>query len=231
LPVLTVRNKQILYIHVPKTGGTSVEQLLQSYGGNTWFFSARRGTLPCSPQHFHGELLRSAFGLTGNKDGLEHPFDFVFMTVRHPISRLLSEYRYRRTIMKHYDQSTQNPDRRQRWAVARTGIAARTLNFDAWCRYALLQYQRNQFFWDNHLRPQADFSVWNPEYFLLEDGLENLRRRLDEVIEVHGSLPNERRKMSIGHEHAGSQLKPSTQRLIKSLYSRDFAEFGYEGSV
>ena len=98
MPILTTGTKRILYIHVPKTGGTSVEDLLRSYGGDLTLYSPRNAGLPCVAQHFHGEVLRELLGL-GNSVGNradEHGFDFIFMTVRHPISRLLSEYRHQR---------------------------------------------------------------------------------------------------------------------------------------
>lgn len=227
MPVLTVRDKQILYIHVPKTGGTTVEHLLRSYGGSLWFYSPRRTGLPCTPQHFHGRLLKTVFSASGATDGREHAFDFVFMTVRHPISRLLSEYRYQRNLMSHHEVGDERPELWRRVVGSRHSVVARTLSFDIWCRYALLRYSQNSTFLDNHLRPQVEFAAWNPVVYRLEDGLDTIRKQLDEVIGVPGSLPAERRKVSTACAGSPEELRPSTRRRIYDYYSRDFSAYGY----
>ncbi|WP_425003632.1 sulfotransferase family 2 domain-containing protein [Mycolicibacterium sp. S3B2] len=224
MPVLTVGGKNILYIHVPKTGGTSVEKLMRSYGGVLWSYSPRRKGLPCTPQHFHSELLATAFGATADESGREHPFDFVFMTVRHPVKRLLSEYRYQRTLGEESDIPLLLKDR---FASARFSGPARMLSFDLWCRYAVARFGRNSYFADNHLRPQSDFDIWDASVFRLEDGLDAIRNRLDKVIGTPGCLPSEPSRKARHSAGDTNRLSSTTRKLIAKHFDNDFSRFQY----
>ncbi|WP_255207567.1 sulfotransferase family 2 domain-containing protein [Mycolicibacterium sp. PAM1] len=224
MPILDSHAKKVLYIHIPKTGGTSVEHLLRSYGGSLTLYSPRRAGLPCAPQHFHGEMLNELLGLNDDADDREHNFDFVFMTVRHPVSRLLSEYRHQRTM--HQRRAADASKYRRLWAKNRP--VADMLSFDHWCRYALMRCARDPFFSNNHLRPQVEFSVWDPVVYRLEDGLEPIRQRLDEILGSPGSLPREPRKLSTDRSGRLSDLRITTRRMIQSEYARDFSTFDYE---
>lgn len=224
MPVLTVRNKRILYIHVPKTGGTSVERLLESYGAGISMYHPLSAGFPCPPQHFHGDLLKRIFGMTGMQDGREHDFDFVFMTVRHPISRLRSEYRYQRTRSRAGKAGPRKP--KKLWLTSRP--VAEVLDFDHWCRYALWRYSRDPYFAANHLRPQVDFAIWNPVIYRLEDGIEPIKHRLDKLTGIRGDLPAEPQMVATDRGGKPDRLSRKARQLIRSYYARDFAEYGYE---
>ena len=90
MPLFVKGGVAILYVHVPKTGGSSIEHMFLDKGFRSEFldhgpknsFNLYRR---CSPQHLHAKpLLR-----------LLRPqrITFTFMTVRHPLTRLLSEYK------------------------------------------------------------------------------------------------------------------------------------------
>ena len=88
MPIFRFRDKILLFIHIPKTGGTSVEKVLSDAGG----VEALRDSvlipgMPCTPQHFHAAILESLLprGLC----------DFAFTIVRNPFDRLASEYKMR----------------------------------------------------------------------------------------------------------------------------------------
>ncbi len=84
MPLLRNNGKELLLVHIPKCGGTSLEQVFAPDVHLTMFHSGR-GELPCSPQHFQASLL-------------EKLFDFeippAVAIVRNPFDRLVSEYRY-----------------------------------------------------------------------------------------------------------------------------------------
>jgi hypothetical protein len=88
MPLFRFGARLVLFVHIPKTGGTSVETMLKSVGG---IEALRLGKaipeLPCTPQHFHAALLERLF-----PPGFA---DFSFAIVRNPFHRLVSEYRMR----------------------------------------------------------------------------------------------------------------------------------------
>ena len=81
-------DKLVLFVHIPKTGGTSTMRLLASIGGMEAFRQpVPNPDLPCTPQHFHAAILR---------DLIPPGFvDLAFTIVRNPFDRLASEYRMR----------------------------------------------------------------------------------------------------------------------------------------
>lgn len=209
MPILTVGTKKVLYIHVPKTGGTSVERAMESYGtvSGTVDMRLARG-FRCHPQHFHGELLRQVYATDAR--ATRHDFDYVFMTVRDPLRRMVSEYRYQ----KNAAQSSQ------------LGFwAARSFGFSAWVRYSLGRYAVNRFYLDNHFRPQSQFEVWSPEIFRLEDGLQPVVDRLDALTGLRGALPPE--PLLSSNSTAGVQPSEATRRLVTSVYGEDFERYEY----
>lgn len=211
MPVLHVGTKRILYIHVPKTGGSYVEQILGSYGVVTGVrFTPAFGGLPCSPQHFHGELLEHIH----SADRLEvaDPFDYVFMTTRDPVERMLSEFAYRR------------PRGRLATVRARLGIAER---FDSWLRATLRAYRRDPFVLDNHVRPQHEFEAFGPEVFRLEDGLGRIVSSLDKVTGIQGAAPPHPVNRSHRFRGQGVRLRRVTLESLVAHAHRDYERYGY----
>lgn len=91
MPLYRFNSKIILFIHVPKCGGASCENMLQEAGGLQSMKAIRaHPPLPCSPQHFHGDLLRKLF-----RPGF---YDYAFLVVRNPYDRLASEYKMRKKL-------------------------------------------------------------------------------------------------------------------------------------
>jgi hypothetical protein len=83
MPVLT-KDKKLLFIHIPKTGGSAIEK---HFVNNKWVMSHIGAGNKCSLQHQHKELLLDSLSIDS--------FDLIFTIVRDPVDRLLSEYRYK----------------------------------------------------------------------------------------------------------------------------------------
>jgi hypothetical protein len=130
--------------------------------------------------------------------------DFVFMTVRDPLRRLVSAYKMR----------------------AKTQAAPPSLSswFDEMCK----QYQEDPYVGDNHIRPQSAFWLPNCEVFRQEDGYgEALVARIEEKLAI--TL----QQREIGKHHIGPPADPDSAEFekllprIRQFYQSDYQMFGY----
>jgi hypothetical protein len=90
--IFTLSGKKILFIHIPKCGGSSIEQALNDLSDEPILLEHKTSSLP----HLWGQY---------NNDQLQHltykeiqrqgycaaDFDFIFSIVRNPAKRLISE--------------------------------------------------------------------------------------------------------------------------------------------
>ena len=207
MPVYRKDGRSVLFIHVPKTGGTSVEHLFRANGWEQGFFSAKygQGTLNhlmvCGPQHLHGEPLRQLFRL--------ERFDLVFTVVREPMARLRSEY-----VWRH----------RKKDEVDLRGSAVAS-----WFRRSVKRSRENPYLFDNHLRPQHEFLVPGTEVLRLEDGLAEGLRRLSDAhgLGLEGGPEQFKDSGSGPRRSADVEISAATRRLARRFYQRDFSTFDY----
>lgn len=195
----------ILYVHVPKTGGGSIHGFFEKAGFETHFcdtssektgFNALR---TCSPQHYHAFLLKRTL--------LLQKFDYIFLTVRHPIDRLKSEFIWR----------NRGPD----------------CDASEWANQMLDRYARNPFLHDNHFRPQHEFHLPQAEIIRTEADVilevaERLATRFGIVCE-----PGPTRSRNVARTFdvktvADIIVDPPTLDRVTEFYRRDFELYGYE---
>ena len=196
MPVVTANGRTLLFVHVPKTAGMSVARFMSDNGTVT---AANRLTAyGQSPRlrHLHAEPLTELYA--------KGCFDWVFMIVRDPVQKMLSEYRYQRR---------------------KSGLhLPNLLSFPVWLRYSLARRRRDPSYRENHFRPQAEFRVFDAEVFRLEDGLDHLETRFCEVTGVANPIrmtrenPSPKRKIDV---------RPQDVALIRETFARDYQEFGY----
>ncbi len=207
MPIFTKNNIYILYIHVPKTGGSSIERLFRK---NKWeIFYLDGGNKPgklnrirqCSPQHMHLEMLQTVFDL--------QKIDYIFMTVRHPVDRLVSEYKMK---MKPQQSGHKLTD---------------------WFDKALKSYIQNPCCFDNHLRPQSDF--WYPSFdvFKLENGYSHIIKELE--LRFNIDFEDKEIPHILARKIDDSELDPKLIEITDSLksrielfYRKDFNLFDYQ---
>jgi hypothetical protein len=84
-------NKKVLFIHNPKTGGTSIHHVLDSSGWS--FVKAVKINSITSTEHIGYSDYIKLFGNYVAK------FDFIFTIVRNPYDKLQSEYSFSKTTL------------------------------------------------------------------------------------------------------------------------------------
>ena len=200
MPLFVKDDVSILYIHVPKTGGSTIEHFFLANGFRSEFLDDRSPSFNayrrCSPQHLHAAplllLLRPA------------SIRYVFMTVRHPLSRIVSEYKMERRI----------------------GRRGRSLRH--WLDRSLAAYMDDPFAGDNHFRPQHEFVIPGCDVFRQENGfgqvfVERLSERTG-VAFAEGEMANHNVDGGQGVDEAEIEKIRST---VRQFYRLDFATFGY----
>jgi hypothetical protein len=203
MPIYRIANRNILFIHVPKTGGTSIEAYLELHAEAALHNQGRKLLRPyrqslfapaLAMQHFHADLLQAMFP--------EAFFDYAFMVVRDPMARLLSEYGH---------------------SIGLNRLDSR-LPFNVWARILLGLARIAPTLSNNHYRPQSEFKCFDAEVFRFEDGIPAILKTLAERLSLPppADVPHEKR--SGVREIA---VSPAIKALVRSRYSRDFESFGY----
>ena len=206
VPVFTKHDRSVLFVHIPKAAGSSLERMFTRSG---WDMALRetRKTHPelmavrrCSPQHYHAAVLQELFDV--------ERFHAVFTVTREPVSRFRSEY-----LMRNH----QDP---------RTDAAA----VDAWAERVLAKRSRDPYTLDNHLRPQHEFVLPGSTVYRLEDGMESAVSDLNERFDL-GLTPVIPQALSsvrrAGVSSSAIELSEDLQATLRSVYAEDFATLGY----
>ncbi|MEQ8367850.1 MAG: sulfotransferase family 2 domain-containing protein [Roseicyclus sp.] len=201
MPAFRIGAKRLLFIHIPKSGGTSINAWLSEKSDQSLYQKHRPTEFPCVPQHFHGDLLDKLFA-----PGF---FDYSFCVTRNPYARILSEYNYRITRPRLKNRIFPKP------------------SFERWLRTAFAGFSRNAYMHSNHIRPQHEFLIEGTEFFRLEDGLDPLRTRLAEVTGATLDAEVPRKNPSIKTATSFSQASAT---LIHAFYAKDFEIFGYDAA-
>ncbi|HTZ70955.1 MAG TPA: sulfotransferase family 2 domain-containing protein [Acetobacteraceae bacterium] len=202
MPIFLRKKCSVLYLHVPKTGGSAIEQFFArnefrteycDTGGPHSFNRFRR----CSPQHLHAEPITAALRPAR--------FDFVFMTVRNPLARIVSEYRMRLS-----------------------GEGARPPALSEWLDQTFNRFAEDPYTGDNHIRPQSEFWLPNCEVYRQEDGYgPALVNRIEE------RLVTELEHRDIGQVNLAKATDPDSDEIkaieprVRQFYRQDYLTFGY----
>lgn len=106
MPLARIGNKVLFFVHIPKTGGSSIETYLGQKGTVALRFKRRMGWSASTTQHMHAaihtKIIPDSF------------YDAGFVVLRDPVARFTSEYRYQKD-MGRTSQSFAD------WAVATLG--------------------------------------------------------------------------------------------------------------
>jgi len=197
MPFIQHDGKRVLLIHIPKTGGTSLENWMKTIAPLRLFTMGIPATSKCTPQHYRMQDIRALLG-----PGF---FDHVVAVVRNPYDRIASEYRMRAQI-------------------AKEGFYKGLPDFSPWLEEWLTRQKREPFCMDNHLRPQWEFLGKEVELFRLEDGLAAPAARIAEKLgaPVPDTLPRDLKSDPLEIE-----WDLVDRIRVREHYARDFETLGY----
>lgn len=214
MPIIRANGDLALFIHVPKTGGTAIAATLAKRADLCLLHPEPQPGFKVTAQHMHGTMLSSLFP--------ESFFSQAFMIVRHPVDRMISEYKYRIKIAQTY----RAPHTIRIFGRRVTTHHEKTpRSFTKWLKQSLKRSRLDPFLFDNHLRPQVEFEAFNPIIYRFESGLEVI---LADMFSRLGLDTNDlhipRANRSDGNR---CEISQDDRELIESVYKCDFEKYGY----
>ena len=200
MPLITACGKRIYFAHVPKTGGSSVEDyLIRRFGGP---LSLRDITHRARDRKRGLISLSTHFTARDLDDVLPHDVDHCFAVVRDPLKRVESQYRFQANISK-----------------------TRRFSFSTWLRIMFEAARIDPRVYQNHIRPQSDLIREESAIFRLEDKFSDMITWLDEVTE--SSTPEIKVGHLLKRAHEPIFMSREDVELITRFYKTDYERFGY----
>jgi hypothetical protein len=211
MPVLIRNDKTALFIHIPKTGGSSLEKNMADLGWREVLSirgmpADRLKFIKASPQHFHAEILKDIFNF--------EKFSSIVAITRDPFNRLKSEYYW------HFKNLDTWPD------------------LEVWIKEIISRVRDEPNINDNHIRPQVDFLPQgvDVELFKLEDDgvLQAQIAICGGYEEKPKTLIQRLRNQKNNHDKVSKYIPEieaafAAQRtIIADFYAADYARFGYD---
>ena len=220
MPILSLNGKNLLFIHVPKCGGSSIEEWAKANGFTVLL--EMRGLPPqealfAAPQHLTMNQLKSIVRLDN--------IDYAFMFVRNPVNRIQSEYCWS-------NRERLKSKRKKIPFSASKGITSSSAtdpqSVESWLVKVFDEYKRNPFVMDNHIRPASEFigNEWDKiEIFKLEDGFTKFLAKMSEIFgKSFSNIPHAKKSASSSH----IKLNNFSLNLIKNFYEDDFLNFEFD---
>lgn len=199
MPVMIKNNQSVLFVHIPKCGGSSFEKIMSTLG---WKELLSIRGLPlnklnfinCTPQHMHKELLSQIIK--------PQSFDQITTIVRNPYNRLLSEYAWQT-----HQKITRLPAK-------------------DWIDHVFNEYEKNKFSYDNHIRPQSEFIFEDSKIFKLEEnGILNAIMNVNPGIDPK-DIPNKSEKRTKKNEETLIDFEDNKKTII-AFYKQDYKKLNY----
>lgn len=209
MPVFMKDGKNVLFIHIPKAAGSTIESTFRKSGYFMGYHdhghkmpNSMNHLRRCSPQHMHAEMLERHF--------LIDKFDLIFTVVRNPYDRIRSEYVMRYGYLS--DRKLMTP-------------------FSDWIVQTFEKYRQNPYIYDNHIRPQTEFITRKCHIFHMEEGIGNILQKLNRDFDLDLNLEKVEKRLDSSNSSFGNsnsiEIDDTTKRYISTFYIDDFDRFAY----
>jgi hypothetical protein len=217
---------RVEFLHIPKTGGTTVELAASNYGVN--WGSMRFNNFSCfgdmaNPTHYvSAHHVPPAHAIEPIKQ-VYAKAERVFCISRHPYDRLISEFKYR-VGLHWFKFENELPG----WLPEWTTCTAESLN--RFIEMELFDFPSHQYDLDLHLIPQSTYiwegeKQWCTDILRLDgfpDNFNTLMEKLNMDVRVKAEHNNEAKcKLT------SADLLNTSRSLILSAYRDDFVRLGY----
>lgn len=200
MPWLEHQSRKILFVHIPRTGGTTVERWLATISPLRFRSVGGLRFSRCTPQHYTYSDIRHLVG--------ENFFDHAYAIVRDPTARILSEYRLRRRL-----------NRQNFWGDAES--------FPIWLDNQRAALASNPFLLDNHLRSQWEFLSDRVRVFRFEDGLANTMQSMATEAGLPFDVSNVGHELATSDSENPVVLDLRERTIISEMYEKDYALLNY----
>lgn len=202
MPLYTRNGIRVLFVHIPKTGGTSIEAAFRRAGFEETYFARSHSEYGCTPQHMAAADMLHEFG--------DLSFDYVFSVVRDPLARLASE---------------------RSWRAGHQVKAGRPVpSYDEFVNSWLDRLDGSRTAGDNHFRPQVDFLLPHMQVFRFEDGLSTILAHVARRLRVRrlARVPPHKMPRRVEVDVAPESLSDATKARLVQTYITDYAVLGYD---
>lgn len=206
-------NPNATFIHIPKTGGSSVE---------SWMYQLPQ-THGIDRQEKHCSIQRAS--------EIWNELGFVFAIVRNPFARYVSMYHFIGQRAKHRIERRSQGLKVKKGTDQDTDIRIVNLydkGFDYWMN---CMYNRDREFIDI---PNGDWSRMDPQYnwinqpidlVLRTENLNNGFKQIQDLFDCDIDLPHLNRS---NHKHYRDYYNSTTKNIVEEISGIDLEKFNYE---
>ena len=214
MPLFIKNNKKILYVHIPKTGGTHLECYLINKKFKINLYNKTKGNniIPDNYCKKHSLQHQEYKYLYKYRELLKIPFDdnlLKFCVVRNPYDRMISELFWASSQIYNKNLNIQMKEDMTKEEVYKL----------------LLEYFKRGDVWDNHDIPQYKF-IEDENREIIKDikifKLENFEK------EMHNLGFSDYKNPKSINKNYDKYLNEDSIKLINEKYKKDFELFGYE---
>jgi hypothetical protein len=227
MPLFVKDNKSVLFIHIPKTAGTSIERAFKESGyQDKYLHMPGRGDgpdkAPCNPQHWHHGLIQRWL-YTAEKVTSE------FTIVRNPFTRCISEYFWKGQRPQNFNNDFFKG--LQNFIVQNLNQYLTNEDIFQSTKEEFLKTGK-KFTADNHFRPQWHFVGPKTKIFRFENLKPEVWNTLSTTYNLNVELATEYTKVPLSMERPTKfpqdfQVTEQFKELYTKVYGQDHTRFGY----